>query len=166
MTDQLLGALDDDRRDLLEVANPVQSEREIVDRPQAGSERLDGVVQPGVADRRCHLVGEAAGEILLGSRPVADDVVIEDEEPEGVAPKHDRDETDARDAVSLVDVVEGKGLVGGRIAQDDHAPRTNRHEARRVCIGRQQRDPGDHLVRHFVVGGERERSLSRLVIEP
>ena len=139
--------------------------RSWIARRRAG-ERLDRIVEAGVADRRRHLVGEAAGEVLLGRRPVADPVLVHDEQADRLAAEDDRDEADADDPVSLVDLVEGERSVGGGVAEDDDALGPDRLEARRVGVRVKQLRPSDDLCRDVVMGGQRERERPRSVVEP
>ena len=165
--DQALGALDEDPRDLVEVARPVQPDGELLDGLEPCRERSDGVVQAGVADGGRHLVGEAAGDRRLLGGPLVDPIVVQDEEPQGLPAEDDRREADAADPVPPVDVAHRIGqVVDERVAEGDDLAGPDGDESGRLVVRPERRHPFDDFVADAVLGREAERVRAALVVQP
>ena len=167
VVDQPLGALDDQLGHLGKVAGPVEPDRQVLDRLEPGGQGAHRLVEPGVAHRGRHLVGQAASEGGLLAGPGTGRVLVEDEQPDGLVSEDHRSEARAPDPVPGVEIAD---VIGRRVDQgvgeghDVAGPDRAEPGGRRVRG--QGRDPGEDLVRHPVLSGEAERVTTLGVVQP
>ena len=87
VADQPVGLGHDRVADLLDVLDPVQARRELLDRAQPGGALADRREQPRVRERRRHLVRERGAQLELVGGPVVGGAVVEDQQADVLVPE-------------------------------------------------------------------------------
>ncbi len=160
VADQAVGLRDDRVADLLDVLDPVEARRQLLDRAQPGRALAHGREQARVRERGRHLVGERRAQLQLVGRPVVGRPVVQHEQADVLVAEQERDEVDGVEPEPLVDRAEPRGR--GRLGQDDRPALAHRPQAHHVVVLVDGRDDVDQLLAQVPARDELERLAPRL----
>ncbi len=160
VADQPVGLGHDRVADLLDVLDPVEPGRELLDGAQPRGALADRREQPRVRERRRHLVRERGAQLELVGGPVVRGAVVEHQQPDVVVAEQQRDEVDGPEPEPFVDRAEAGGR--GGVRDHDRPPLAHRAQPHDVLVLVHGRDDVDELLAQVAARDQLERLAARL----